>query len=1113
MVIKGRPKTPDLFGDLKYDDLSIGIHPIKVPKGSGKIEFLGKTLSLDTTTYTDQFGIIKATGIVSPVNKTIDLNVKTGVIDLYKGREMLLVIRDIFNFKLGPVPDIYGRGSGKVNMNIRGSFRAPSIPDINGALEVLNARGYYEDLYGKFHDIKGTLKFNKDRVEYNGISGFMDESQVIADGYTTLTGFSDVKLTMPNMNLADGQEVVFNSVLLKEVKEALKDIKEVYGNADTVIYLTGNEELMKSKGELDLHKATALLAGYAESFKDVNGKLSYEDEKVFFNDLKGSAVQSQVTVNGTIDTENIDLVLTSPKLDLDSGRKFVKNSPILIEAEKNLENFTRISGYADAKIKIKGKVNSKDLLEYADFSTNKASIVTKELGYPVNDLKGQIHVTPEGVYTKGVQAEVLGIPISIAGQVTGYAAGAFIPQLKLKAQKFAFDKVQELIQAPIVPQGIKDEIAKFENLDGQVNINADIEPDGYKAYIEFDGAKALYLQGEMPVELTSGSMEVTPEFITFNSLNTKLSQSKFYLDGTVNNYRAQPKLNIVTSAEVDSVDINRYINPYLTESIVAKGIIPISATIKGRANAWDLLGQMTLNKGASLSFQANLNLPDDRIRVFSLKANGTQNKINVENLEVAVTDTPLELSNSSAGIQNTEASLERLLKINGAISGLQTANPIFEQFHIITPAPFDITLLNNAIKTENGQPFFSQGEFIGNVILQGRVTAPQILGNLSLNGIVIPSKEIAIDYAISTLNENEIIIKDSSITIADSSLKLKAILSNIIDSPVLIKSLVAYSPSLNIDRITEIFNQTIEEQGEMDLPPVVIENGMVFADEVVIHNLITNNLITNFDFTPDWLLTVSNLSFETAGGNANGQMLYNLKTTDLGVDLVAKNLQANAAATTLLSLPNEVYGILNGDAQFRTRGSTSEELIANANGVANFEITDGRLVRLGSLEYLLRAANVVQSGVGGLNINNILDLIAPQETGHFQSLTGVVVAKDGILKADNIVSQGKNLSLYMSGNIDMVTNISDITILGRLSKKVSGLLGPLGSVSINTFIGFIPGLGFLPSSPDKGLIDVIPGLSKIPVLGLGNGKFRRFAVEIEGDFYDPKSVQSFRWVD
>ena len=192
--------------------------------------------------------------------------------------------------------------------------------------------------------------------------------------------------------------------------------------------------------------------------------------------------------------------------------------------------------------------------------------------------------------------------------------------------------------------------------------------------------------------------------------------------------------------------------------------------------------------------------------------------------------------------------------------------------------------------------------------------------------------------------------------------------------------------------------------------------------------------------------------------------------------------------------------------------NNSSDIIKNSNGIVNFNINDGRLVRLGSLEYLLRAVNVVQSGISGLTLNNIVDIVAPQKTGYFNTLKGTLQIKDGLIKTDDVVSEGNNLSLFLSGNIDMATNNADVTVMGKLSKKVSGLLGPVGSLSISSVLEYIPGIGFIPSS-DKGLIDMLPGLSKIPGLGLSTKKTRRFIVNIEGDLYDPASVKRFRWVD
>jgi hypothetical protein len=154
----------------------------------------------------------------------------------------------------------------------------------------------------------------------------------------------------------------------------------------------------------------------------------------------------------------------------------------------------------------------------------------------------------------------------------------------------------------------------------------------------------------------------------------------------------------------------------------------------------------------------------------------------------------------------------------------------------------------------------------------------------------------------------------------------------------------------------------------------------------------------------------------------------------------------------------------------------------------------------------LRAANVFQSGITGLTLSNIIDLIAPQETGYFNVLEGTLTALDGTLTTDNVNSEGENLNLSLTGELDMLTNIADITILGQVSKKVAGLLGPIGQLSIGTFLGIVPGSRFL---------DIIPGLSAIPFLGIGEQekKYREFIVDIEGNLYDPNSVKNFQFLD
>ena len=140
------------------------------------------------------------------------------------------------------------------------------------------------------------------------------------------------------------------------------------------------------------------------------------------------------------------------------------------------------------------------------------------------------------------------------------------------------------------------------------------------------------------------------------------------------------------------------------------------------------------------------------------------------------------------------------------------------------------------------------------------------------------------------------------------------------------------------------------------------------------------------------------------------------------------------------------------------------------------------------------------------------------KTGSFEQLTGDFTVKQGILRTNNLISRGKNLSLEVSGNYNIETDDADLNVEGNLSRNVSGLLGPLGNLNLETLTDFIPGLGFIPGLSTKkhriGLLDFIPGLGFIPGFG-GPGKkgkkVRNFAVEIQGKLYEKSSVKNFRW--
>jgi len=610
----------------------------------------------------------------------------------------------------------------------------------------------------------------------------------------------------------------------------------------------------------------------------------------------------------------------------------------------------------------------------------------------------------------------------------------------------------------------------------------------------------------MPVAVDSGILTVTSKNLGFKDLSFKLSESAFFLNGKINSFKKSQFFDVNFLTTINAKDMDTYINPNLKTPVKIIGNLQAKGYFKGNKTDWAVFGQSTLKPGDDVIFQHETGLNLDKKRLFDFNIFKNASRIDINKLIVSYLP--------DAGTpENSGAPQEILLDIKGVIKDINTKSPEFENVTFKASNNLPASIFNPLFISSDNYKLFSKGTLNGEGSINGKLNTPKILGNLLLQDVEMPSASLTVNKGGIDFTPDKINLKDTEVSIDGTSVMINAVLDNILEMPLTVQNIDLNSRSLNIDNIVGIFNQNSNSTINLSLPPFVITQGTLKADEVIANNLINTDVDAKFDFSPDWLLTVEDMTFKTAGGTLNGEVLYNIKTSEISSNLRAKNIQANAASTTFFSLSNEVYGSLDGQISFKTKGKTFDDILTNATGNASFQIEKGRLVRLGSLEYLLRATNVLQSGLGGLNINNIIDLVVPQKTGHFDTLKGEVTTKDGILKTQSITSEGKNLSLTLSGNFDMLTNFSDITILGKLSKKVTGLLGPLGSVSLNNFIDFIPGLGFLPSSSGGGLLNMVPGISNIPVLGLGNKKYRHFAVDIEGDLYNTKSVKSFRWLD
>ena len=217
-----------------------------------------------------------------------------------------------------------------------------------------------------------------------------------------------------------------------------------------------------------------------------------------------------------------------------------------------------------------------------------------------------------------------------------------------------------------------------------------------------------------------------------------------------------------------------------------------------------------------------------------------------------------------------------------------------------------------------------------------------------------------------------------------------------------------------------------------------------------------------------------------------------------------KDTNAQIIAETLFGLKGQIYGIVTGDINLYCNGKSQDLCTQTLGGNGNFSVQNGKMPKLGSLEYLLKAGNLVKSGLTGLSINGIIDLITPHKTGDFDSISGNFHISEGIADNIQIYSSGKELNIYVKGAYNFTNLIADMQIFGALTKNFSTLFGKIANASLNTLFNTIPGIN-ISEAPSI----ITDDIKKIPNI---EDASRMFKAEIYGDINGDNYVKSFKWL-
>lgn len=1119
----------------RYSTINLDVDfelPIKKGFNTNEIVFDGAVTDLnleDLSPYIKKFSnneFIKTKGILNIETDTKVLNDKTTRINSHTALENLEIITknpsEAVQFKnklnLSSVIDVsknfleirkFKLSSGKINMGATGTISkldshspkldlainidksrtedflallpAKDIKNENINLVALKKYGYFSDLQGKLF-LKG--EYSKPNVtgEILSTNGYIIKPMNIPKA-TVKLNFTGKKalidILVPSspgeyvrvkgpVDLYDSNEATFDvsssqNVDLHTIESILNPLHEMFyfdlgplpimqldGTGNIKLKIKGTKKDPHLFGVFNFNNTTG-------SFNNIDAHLTKTDGSLFFNDKETHFITNKafldnkpVKVDGKCSLfGDLDYDISASGQNLEYLTKVLKDAPQSGSLQKSISTLKKISGKANISLNLKGKVTSVE--DFIIGKTINAEGNIKLIGSSItfSDLNIMIKNLGGNIKFKNDDADI--DLYSIVDKSTFYIKG--------KTRK--------------------------NNLNLKIKLN-----------------NLAFSYMDIPVKIFSGNLELNNNRLFLYKVNSVFDTMPVLLDGVITNIFNNPEFNLYLNSKPNQQFVDKYINNHSIYPVKLKGDTNYSARIQGTRGDMNAQAEINLERGSSIYYMgATLGDANDPIRIY-LNTNVGKNSVNVKDFQYDKLITS----------QNDKEFVSPQLSAQGQIDIYKNKkNIVLHNFKVKTQTLTDAKVFNMIFK----KPMIKQGQFSSNIVINGSISSPKLIGTLNFTGIDIPLwgtlvKDIALNF-----DENNIDIKSKG-EIFSNNITFNTNMENRLTPPYIFNNADIYFGNLDVNEVAKgIRNIEVQSEGvsndnkNAEIADVIIKNGKLKADSVFVKNIFAQNLTSDFSLNEKLVFALDNFKFDIAQGAVRGDFRYNLLNSKTSLSLNADKVNANSIAETLFDLPNQIYGTLTGQVDLSCNGKTHKTCMDTLSGKGGFRVTEGKMPKLGSVEYLLKASNIARSGVTGLTLNSVIDLLSPLKTGEFENINGNFAINSGIANSIQIFSRGKDLSVFLTGTYNFSTQTADMEVFGRLSKKISTILGPVGNASLNTLFNAIPGLNL----DENNKATFIEKMNKIPGFELNDKNFRIFSAQIYGDINGDNYVKSFKWIE
>lgn len=1099
--IRGKADYPNLYGNVLLSDVYL-IEPIKdAPKnGTIKISLNQHSMKLNAHVLTSPTEFVDVDGTFKLFrNRYTDLYIKsTSKIDFIKAYKVVMPLHEILKFELGPVPmmNIYG-GTGSADIHITGS---KTDPHSWGKITFNNGSASFKTINNMVaKGISGQVNFDDTDVNFKTTSTYLNNLPVNIDGTCNLKGDLSVNVKGDGQNSKDLLNIINTSPILAELQQMLAPIKTANGKTKIFLNIFGhvnrgqepvfNKDLF-AKGSIEFISNNMTFFAQKIPATNISGLVHFNREDGDFN-IKANLINSPISANGVIKKDIVTSNVVSHKFIASDGIKIAQllygnKVPSLPRMNTIHTSFSgHYQGPIDLekfdydKIVTKGKIynnfgaKSLILVNNSDFEIKNSHLKTSQIRGTIKKNPFNLQIDADNVFSDD-----------------RLISGTF----SMKNFDLASLNGLEISQIP--------QWKDFSKFNGTIDVASKIKNNNVRLYSKLDGASVVYAPKHLRIKVLNGNALFDNNNLNLNKINGYVGVMPVFLNGKISNVVKNPDLNLYVNAKPSQEFFDQFFNSKSVYPIKLKGDVMFSSNMRGSIDKLNAKTELKLDESSSLYYMgATIGDLVNPVRIY---------------IDSITSPTSLKLNNFTYDkiitSQNNRRYPNTQLKASGDIEMIGKNNLKFRNFSVKTENPTDAKIFNIIFK----KPFMKQGVFTSNLLINGKLESPKVLGTLDVTSIDMPVFDTTVKDISFNFKHDTVDIKTKS-SVLDNTITLDAVMRNRFVAPYTFNNVKLHFDDLDLNKISDaiqeyeadLYKQQLglkTNTKNADIIPIIIKQGEITADNIKIRGLRATDFKSDLTIDKNMVAHSKNYSFKLADGDVNGNASYNLLNNRLNIISHINNSNAQTLSEALFDLKGQFYGIINGDMDLSCTGKTQTECTKTLSGNGKFVIADGRMPKLGSLEYLLKAGNLVSSGITGISINGIIDLITPLKTGNFKSITGHYNIQDGIVKNLEVFSKGKDLNLYLTGSYNIENYIANMEVYGTLSSNVTSVFSKIKNLSLNTLLNTIPLLNKSELSEE-----MAEKIKKIPTDEHSNVA-RIFAVDINGDINGINYVKSFKWV-